>query len=97
MPRLLRTPQANEDVLDIWDYIARRQQQPTMADHVLRELDRVTQMLAGNPLLGQTAEQYRDGLRMFPKWNYIVFCEPLDDGIRVYRVLHGARALEGLL
>lgn len=101
MPRLIRTPQANEDLLEIWDYIAVRQQQPAMGDHVLRELDKVAQMLAENPLIGQTAEQYRKGLRMYPKWNYIIFYEPLDDamggGIRVYRILHGARSLEGLL
>ena len=72
-----------------------------MGDHVLREPDKVAQMLAENPLIGQTAEQYRKGLRMYPKWNYIIFYEPLDDamggGIRVYRILHGARSLEGLL
>ena len=32
MPRLIRTPQANEDLLDIWEYLAVRQQQPDMGD-----------------------------------------------------------------
>lgn len=97
MSRLLRTSQANEDLLEIWTWIALEQETPERADYVLRELDSVAKFLAENPLLGQTADQYRPGLRMYPKWNFILFYEPLDDGILIYRVLHGARSLEELL
>ena len=96
MSSLRRTSRANEDLLDIWAYIAIEQETPERADYVLRELDSVANTLSENPLLGQKADQFRPGLRMFCKWNYILFYEPLDDGILVYRVLHGARSLEEL-
>ena len=95
MPRILRTPQANEDVLAIWSYIA--QDNVTVADELVRRIDEVLQRLAGNPFMGALHEEYRPGLRVLPVGNYIVFYHPVDDGIEVYRVLHGARRLEDLL
>ena len=46
MPQVLRTPQANEDLLGLWDDITVERQQPQMADHVLHEWDTVVGQLA---------------------------------------------------
>lgn len=95
MPRIIRTPQANEDVLGIWDYIA--QDRVSAADKLVRRIDEMLEHLAGNPSMGALHEEYRSGLRAIPVGNYIIFYHAIDDGIEVYRVLHGARQLKDLL
>ena len=47
--------------------------------------------------MGSQQDRYRSGLRCFPVGNYLIFYNITDDGIEVFRVLHGARHLEGLL
>lgn len=96
MARVLRSAPAQEDLYEIWKYIADKQQSPAAADHVLTELGRIAELLAITPLIGTDAARFRAGLRMCPKWNYILFYEPIDDGILLHRVLHGARNLEEL-
>ena len=96
MARLRRTPQANEDLLAIWDYIARGNL--SAADNLLRKIDQTCWLLANNPRMGQLYEQYRRGLRGFTvSKNYIVFYHEIDDGIEVVRVLDGRRYLDDLL
>jgi toxin ParE1/3/4 len=95
MARLLRTPQANEDLLEIWAYVAR--DSVKAADKLLRRIDEQSQLLAENPLLGELVEEYRPGLRRFVVGNYLIFYHAFSDGIEVFRILHGARRLEGLL
>lgn len=97
MARIQQTRQSQEDLISIWDFIARVQRRPRSADSVLRELDSAIQRLAENPFLGQAADSFRVGLRMFPKLSYIIFYEPTESGIRIIRILHGARSLEELL
>lgn len=95
MPRLLRTPQANDDLLAIWEYIAR--DSPQAADRFLRNLDETCKLLVENPKMGQLQEQYRPGLRCFSVGSYLIFYKAIEEGIEVYRVLHGARHLDRLL
>lgn len=95
MPRIIRTPQANEDVLDIWDYISR--DSVSAADKLVRHINEMLSRMAKNPSMGVLHEEYQPGLRAFPVGNYIIFYHAIDDGIEVYRVLHGARRLEDLL
>lgn len=96
MARLIRTSQAREDVLDIWAYIA--QDNPAAADKLLCRIDETMQLLAENPGTGISQYQYREGLHCKPvSKRYLIFYEPIDDGIRIIRVLHGARDWESLL
>jgi toxin ParE1/3/4 len=95
MPRVIRTPQANLDLLEIWDYIDR--DNTPAADKLVRRIDEAFATLARNPQMGALHEEYRPGLRTFAVGNYIIFYRAMDDGIEVYRVLHGARRLEDLL
>ena len=44
MAQLLRTPEAVDSLLEIWDYIA--QDNPPAADRVLRKIDETCQLLA---------------------------------------------------
>lgn len=95
MPRIVRTRLARADVLEIWNYIAADNQEA--ADKIVRQLDEVIQLLARHPKIGSLQEKYRPGLRCSPVGSYLVFYEPIADGIRILRILHGARRWEDLL
>ena len=89
------TLRAEEDVRDIWLYIAADNIEA--ADKLIDRFTERYEQLAANPQMGPAQEQYLRGLRSFPVGNYIVFYRPIEDGIEVYRVLHGARHLGDLL
>lgn len=95
MPRILRTRQANEDVLSIWEYIATHN--TSAADQLVFRINEVLKQLAAHPGIGEKQEQYRKDLRCFPIGNYLIFYEPIENGIQVLRILHGARQWEDLL
>jgi toxin ParE1/3/4 len=95
MPRLVRTRQARDDVIEIWEYIAR--DNTVAADSVLRKLDETMRRLVENPLIGASQETVRPGLRSFPVGKYAIFYELNSDGITIIRVLHGARDWQDLL
>ena len=84
------TEQAESDVIDIWAYVAA--DSIDAADRLTDRFTETYQRLTATPGMGSKQEQYRPDLRAFPIGNYII-----DDGIEVYRVLHGARDLKELL
>ena len=87
--RLIVSPAAEADVLEIWEYIAR--DNPSAADGLLDRLHALFRRLMDHPELGVNAEKLAPGLRMFPTGNYIVFYRPTSTAIELVRVLHGAR------
>lgn len=99
MSRILRTLQARQDLLDIGEYIA--QQNPDAAVDFLDELETKFQRLAANARIGQLcanlAPDLPAELRQFPFGNYVIFYRPLDDGIVIYRILHGRRDIPQVL
>ena len=96
MARILRTPQVDADLEAIWSYIA--QDNVTAADELVRKCNEMMHLLGENPDIGIPQFQYREGLRCKPvAKRYLIFYEPTEDGIRVIRVLHGARKWENLL
>lgn len=97
MSRIQRTRQAEQDLLAIWEYIAIKDNRPATADEVLRGLDETMSFLADHPLVGQSIHRLRPGLRLYAKGNYIVFYEPLEHGVLVYRILHGAQNWQELI
>jgi len=48
-------------------------------------------LLAENPRLGADYHARRPGLRSFSVPPYLIFYQPIPGGIRLVRVLHGAR------
>ena len=91
MPVVLKRPQAENDLLDIWLYIATDSVEN--ADHFLAKLEQQCHSLAGQPQMGHSREELAPELRSFPVDHYLIFYRPIDDGIEVIRVLHGARYL----
>jgi toxin ParE1/3/4 len=83
------TYQAASDLEEIEDYISR--DNPDAAARVVLEIRDVCDLLAKHPEAGDDRSELRSGMRGFPVGNYIIFYHPVDDGIEVIRVLHGAR------
>ncbi|MBD2498249.1 type II toxin-antitoxin system RelE/ParE family toxin [Nostoc sp. FACHB-280] len=91
MGRFIRTAKAEEDLIEIWIYIAT--DNPTAADKLLDQIDTKCQMLADNPELGQARPDIASGLRYFPVNRYLILYRKISEGIEVIRVVHGARHL----
>lgn len=95
MGRVFYTNLARRDRLELWLHIA--SDNPTAADRLLDEIDEMLLLLAGSPNLGRARPEFGTGIRQFPVGNYLILYTPLPGGIRVLRVRHGVRRLEGIL
>ena len=94
-PRIIKiSASAAEDLKDIWDYVARRDE--TAAGKLVKEINRKLILLRDSPLVGREQNNYLVGLRSFVVKNYFIFYLPLDDGIDVLRVLHSSRDIESI-
>jgi toxin ParE1/3/4 len=94
MPRVTRPPLAQTDVLEIWDRIA--DDSLATADRWVERLDEQFRLLVAQPMMGRARDELEPGVRSFPFGRYVVFYVPLDDGIDVVRVLHGARDIDAV-
>lgn len=94
MARVDRFRRAEEDLLEIADYISR--DRPSAAVHWLDEIERTLSILAAHPQMGEDVTHLRPGMRRFSKGKYLLFFEPSPDGIVLVRVLHGSRRIEDL-
>ncbi len=94
MPRLLKRPEAENDLEEIWWYIA--QDSPDNADRFLERIEESCLALADFPKLGISREELKSDLRSQPVGNYLVFYFPLHDGIDIVRVLNRSRDIERL-
>lgn len=94
MPAVLRTSQANLDLVEIALRIAK--ENPTAAERWLNSIDKKCQMLAQMPDLGRRRSDLAPELRGLPVGSYVIFYRPIPDGIQIIRVLHGARDIPPL-
>ena len=94
MPQVTRRPLAETDILEIWDYIA--DDSLAAADRWVDQVDKQFRVLATQPMMGRARDELAPGVRSFPFGRYVVFYVPLDDGIDVVRVLHGARDIDAV-
>ena len=92
MARVTRRPQAEADVLEIWDYIA--EDSVIDADRRVDRLDEKLSLWATQPLMGRNRDELATGIRSLAFGRYVVFFEPLPNGIDVVRVLHGSRDID---
>ena len=92
MSRVTRRPQAEGDILEIWDFIA--EDSVAEADLWVDRLDAKFELWATQPMMGRPRDELAQGLRSLTFGRYVVFFEPMLEGIDVIRVLHGSRDLE---
>jgi len=94
MPTVQRTAQADEDLINIWVYIAT--DNPKAADSWLDEIESKFILLSEQPRLGPAHSDIAPKLRYFPVGSYLILYRELANGIEVARVVHGARRLTDL-
>ena len=94
MAKVLRSPRAEADLIEIWTYIA--QDSLTRADKLIDEIGEKSQTLAESPLMGKARDEFGSGIRSFPIGNYVLFYQPIENGMEIIRVLHGARDIDAL-
>lgn len=92
MPTVFLRPRAQDDITEIWGYIA--EDSELQADAFVDRLDAKFRLLAQQPGLGRIRDEVAAGLRSFPVGRYVIFFETSQDGIAVVRVLHSARDLD---
>jgi toxin ParE1/3/4 len=85
---ILVTPLAQEDLGDIWAYAS--ESDVERADWLLDLIYETCQRLAEYPEMGRARHELLVNLRSFTVKNYVIFYQPIADGIEVLRVLHGA-------
>ena len=89
MATLMISPQANQDLLDIWLYIA--EDNLLNADRFLDKIKDTAQRLAEFNDIGTDRPELADGLLSFPLDRYMLYYRKIDAGIELARVLHGSR------
>ena len=94
MPHVLKSPSAESDLDEIWLYIAL--DNLDIADRFIDELNDQCESLAEFPEMGKACDELAPDLRMFPVDNYLIFYRPVEDGVDIVRVIHGARGIEDL-
>lgn len=92
MPKILITPAAEDDLINLWVYIAR--DNPTAADRVYRAAQATFETLVTSPNIGTPYQPKRTslkGIRFFPInqfRNYVIYYREITEGIEIIRVLH---------
>ncbi len=94
MSRILKSPAAENDLNEIWWFIA--QDNPDSADKLLDEIAETSSKLAQFKNMGRNRGELHRGLRSFPVGRYLIFYMPIPDGIEIVRVLHGMMDIDAL-
>ena len=93
MPGLIISPRAEEDLEEIWNFVAERDVEA--ADRLIESItDRFDHLLV-YPEASRARHDLLVNLRSFPVKNYVIFYQPTNDGIEIFRVLHGSRDIQG--
>ncbi len=82
-------PAAQSDLEQVWDYTCQRWSED-QADTCVREIQRVIELIADNPLIGRSCEEVRTGYRRHAAGSHTLYCR-IDAGgdlIDVMRILH---------
>lgn len=94
MARFTRTARAEEDLIEIWTWVAA--DSPSAADRLLDRIDEVCGRLAEMPALGAARPDLAEGPRYFVTGSHLVIYRVAPGGVEIVRVVHGARDLPDL-
>lgn len=89
MSRYTLTDTARRDINDIWNYVAA--DNLTAADRLIDRFFARFRRLADQPLSGAIFPQLAPTIRYCVVGRYVIFYQPHGSGVRIVRVLHGAR------
>jgi toxin ParE1/3/4 len=88
MARIVHSPAAEDDLLEIWVGLA--EINIFAAKRLLDDLHAATQLLATQPLIGKARREFGAGIRSFPVRDYVIVYRPIRGGVELARVVHGA-------
>jgi plasmid stabilization system protein ParE len=93
------TPQAADDLFDIWQYIAI--DSPESADRIEAAIYQACALVAEGPLRGQVRKEFTTlrlrfwTLPLYP--NYLIVYDPATKPLQIIRILHGKRNVAHML
>jgi plasmid stabilization system protein ParE len=94
MLSLIKSPTSEEDLIDIWLYIA--EDQPVNADRWLDRLNEAMINLTEMPKMGVERSELIKGLRSYPVGKYILYYRINGDQLEIVRVLSSSRDVENI-
>jgi toxin ParE1/3/4 len=94
MAQVIISTFAEIDLDNIWDFISEKN--VGAAEQLIKEFGQKFNLLAENPNIGRRHDEIIIKLRSFPHKKYIIFYFESENGVEIYRVLHGARNIEDL-
>ena len=86
---LTKSPQAIQDLKEIWLYVA--EDNPRKADELLLRIERKCQALIQFPYMGQERRELVRDIYSLIVGRYVVFYRVSETAIELVRVLHSAR------
>jgi toxin ParE1/3/4 len=94
MSRLVISPKAKSDLLNIWSFAFYEDGQA--ADRLVEEITAKFDTLLAFPEMGRSREDLDAGIRSFPFKRFVIFYRLIADGIEIFRVLHGKQNIEDI-
>ena len=94
MTQVIQSPEAEADLIEIWEYIAQYNEEA--ADKLIDTINQKAILLANSPYMGQVRSELQPSIRSFPVEKYVLFYRPIENGIELVRIIHGARDIENL-
>lgn len=97
MSRYIISPGAREDLKDISRFISRQQSRPQTAARLRSRFLEHFRLLTTHPQIGEARDDLRPGVRQWTTADgFVVFFEPLDNGVAILQVVHGSRDIEAV-
>jgi toxin ParE1/3/4 len=88
---IIRTARADEDLIEIWTYIAR--DNLDAADRVLDAIEARWLQLARYPRSGMARDDIAPGIRHLVMGQYLTLYRVAGEGVEIIRILHGRRKI----
>lgn len=94
MSQFTLSPSADADIDGISNYIAEDKEEAT--GKFIRDLVAKFQPLTINQEIGKRQDGFVVEMRLLPFKDYYIYYFPSDDGVEIYRILHGRGNIEEL-
>jgi len=91
MRQILRTDQFRFAIKEIGKYIAQKSGSRKIATDFLHRIGEKCQVYARQPEMGELRPELGHEIRCFPVASYLVFYRPVEKGILLLTIIHGAR------
>jgi toxin ParE1/3/4 len=93
--RIVWAPAAKRDLRKIWRYFV-HVASPDVADRLLRDIVRASELASQRPLAWRARDDVRPGLRSILAHPYVVFYRVAADAVQIARVVHQRQDLTAI-